>query len=210
MPGYKRYRRRGYKKRPVRRYRRRRSNGLRKSVARLWRQVGSPEYKYTNDTFAAASTNVGAVYDLCNPSLGTGDLDERIGDKIRIQHLTIRGHFNYSTSNAVIRMIIFLDKQDTVGSVGDLLIGAGSPSIVDSSKVYDKRFNTKIYKDIRFVSNTEKPQKIFAYNFKLNLPVQFSNGTTTINTNSLKLLVVTDVTTAAIYNITSRVTYLDN
>lgn len=211
MPFRKKYR--FHKKRPVRKYRRRRTSGIRKSLAKLWDRVGAIEYKYTQDTSVGNANWTGTLISLCEPPQGVGDFDARIGDKIKMQRLTMRGHFAYSALNSVCRVIIFMDKEDSVGATGDLILDAGTIAVVDAPKVYDKRFKTKILYDKRFPVYADKPFHFLRCNIPLNKVTIFNNGSTAINNNMLKMLIVCDAASSVnnpAYTLTTRVTYTDN
>lgn len=163
-------------------------------ASRLAKMV-NVEYKQNTTSFAGASypTYVGTINNLCDPAQGDTDIT-RDGDSIKVQKLHAEGVvYGDGTNNSTLRVIIFWDTQNKVSAVTDLLEVTGSAVAPFSPKVYDKRFQTKVLWDRKF--NTF-PTGRATIPFKIDIPIgmhtNFDNGTQTITSGALKILVISD------------------
>ncbi len=175
-------------------------------------QVGGVEYKHVDLISAFAPDNDGDLVIL--NSIAQGDSDQtRDGDKIRMQNLTIRGDvIGNGVSADCIRLIIFHDKQNVILTPNDLLAGISEISSVHQPKRYDRRFQTKILFDRTWTVSPDGPRiKCFKKVIKLNINTQYTAGTTTARTGSLKfVLLAIPATASSAFNMVSRLTYTDN
>lgn len=219
MPYYKRSYRKRYRRRPM--YRRGRYMSkfkrLQKQVYRMKDAVGQPEYKHYTGEYNDLSANyTGNVYNL-SAVIAQGVLDtNRIGDKIKLQRLVIRGNFiqKNADARAEMRLIIFKDKDNDVSTTADMLSITGTTTAIFSPKLTDNRFKTKILYDKRFasVNNTAREVVNFNINLPLNFFSQYAGGTTDVTTNALKfILISTNSSASAGGNITMiyRISFTD-
>jgi len=166
------------------------------------------EKKYFNTTISnTGNMNAGAVLDslLLIPQ-GTTD-KKRIGNKIMVKNVNLKGAFSLDDQNTgipysgIIRVIVFIDKQCNG-------VAAGVADILEATEIYAWRnmdqvdrftiLKDKIYRvpcapcnDLHTGPNLI-PWKM---GFKLNLPVHYSSTTgaiTEIKSNNIGLLYVTD------------------
>lgn len=148
---------------------------------------------------------------------GTGD-SQRTGDSIKMKTLTIRGQLqaqsNLPGAAELVRIIIFLDKQNEITTGAELLNIIGSNLSVLSPKDDDKYYQTSFLYDRTFnMSLNQYPQKIFKKIIKLNTHVKYNNTNNDIENGALKLFYVTQqpVTTGATHlQFSSKLTFMDN
>lgn len=215
---YKRYR--GRRRQPVRGRRRRRPVVQQSKFQRYanyavqgfktalyLRSLINTEFKDMQLT--AANQNVtddGYVVGLCYPTQGDGD-DNRDGDSIRLKNLRVKGMIQYNSAqttypNQLVRVIVFNDKANTVG--GDLTTSAlldgglvGTSQCVFAPKDRDNMYRTKVLFDRVYSVSSQNPVRQFSIRLNnINFHTQFENGTTTMNTNALKIAYCSNVDAA--------------
>jgi len=171
------------------------------------------EFKYN---LASASlvtpTWNGTVNTLCDPIQGNG-VDQREGDSIKMKDIVVRGVIDYNTLGVaeMIRVIIFIDKQNTITTASQLLQTVGVYLATESEKNEDNKFNTKTLYDKTFMVSANKPQTKFKWVSKLGFHTHFNKGSATINTNALKICYISqNPTYSAKYSHIIRCGYVDN
>jgi len=189
-------------------------------VANQVRQLVNTEFHYhdTSTTQSPVDYN-GDVGSLMDIPQGDGD-DERQGDSIRMKNLTMQGMVEYdaagSLDNQVVTIMILLDKQNKVSLAADVLeasyIATGIAPFAPKDR--DKMYQTKMLAKRTVSVNADKPLSRFKINLSnINFHTQYENETTTINTNDLKLLIISNDPSATDGpNITyiARLTFIDN
>lgn len=216
---YKRNYRR-YKKR-YRKYTRRAAktaSGIGWLASKAWqgvkmlKDVVNTEYKYFDISETQNVDYNGYLPSLCTPTQGDGD-NQRDGDRLKMQNLTFRGRLARNGADAIVRVIIGIDKQAKVGTAADVLESTGATTMGPiSPKNYDKRFQTKILFDRRWNLTTDNPIATVNINKALNLHQQFQAGTTTMNSGRLFAIFISNITGAntPVMQYYSRVTFTDN
>lgn len=171
--------------------------------------VVNVEYKFLDQLYTIAPDHFGDLTVL-NP-IPQGDTDStRDGDSVKLQNLTIRGRFLGSGTSDQVRVIIFHDKANSISTPSDY-IGIGNTAAVLNPKNYDNRFLTKVLYDRTHMIQTTNQQAQFEKVIRLNFHTQFSNGTTTVVSGALKMIVLgTPATATTGFNMVSRLTYTDN
>lgn len=172
------------------------------------------EYKYTQiDDTGTAQSYSGGYAEICSPVVGTSDIT-RIGDSIKIQHLSLRGCAKYNSAGSdgqTVRLVIFKDKQNKVSAVSDIVDSVGTVTAPFFNKVYDNRFQTKFIYDRTFYVNSQKIEVPFHIELPINMHKQFQAGTTTVQSGSLKYLIISDqATNGPSITMHGRVTFTDN
>lgn len=215
---YKRYygkRKIGYRKR----YRKGRQTGwvgMAKKALKTASYVAklvNAEYKYADQSQgAAASTNGGTIGELCQTIQGTGANANRTGDSIKLKNLTIRMQMKQNGSvQESIRVIIFIDKQNTIAGFSTLLASVGTANAIYSPKLENNKFDTKILYDKTFVITTNNPIKEVEKVIKLGWHQTYNTGTNTVNNNCLKIGFISQQATAGTtFAYYAHTTYLDN
>lgn len=136
--------------------------------------------------------------------------NQRIGDSIKCQNLTIRGSLRNNPANKetstgfiqamMVRMIIFWDKQNKTTTGNDLLQHVGSRLAPLSQKKEDNKYDSKIILDRTFRISYQTPIKTFKYVIPLNKHTHFNRALDDtdpiIENNALKIFFVSDVPTA--------------
>lgn len=148
---------------------------------------------------------------------GTSD-SQRTGDSIKMKTLTLRGQLQAQTNlpggAELVRVIIFIDKQNEITTGGDLLNIIGSNMSVLSPKDDDKYYQTSFLYDRTFnMSLAQYPQKMFKTIIKLNKHVKYNNSTNAIENGALKLFYITQQTSstgATHFQFQSKLTFMDN
>lgn len=134
-----------------------------------------------------------------------GDNDtERIGDKITMKRLELKGAFFQGASTSTLaRLMIIYDTNNTI-TAGTQIFNASDQTAVFSPKVWDYRSNYKILFDrtlsIRGWQTSSGDLSIarqISFNLKLNKLTRFLATSTTINHGALKLVYVSNVPDAS-------------
>lgn len=121
------------------------------------------------------------------------DSNQRIGDSIKLQNLTIRWQHRLAATvySGKVRFIVFWDEANTVTNPAGFLNVNAVPFGTLSHKVYDNRFLTKILYDKESTLNADTANGAYSHTFEkvieINKHTQFDVGTTTIMTGALKV-----------------------
>lgn len=195
------------------RYRRRprTSYSLAARALRVARAANHKELKRIELQESSAVTNVdynGIILNV-TAAINQGLTDqERVGDKIWLKSVQIKGHANFNNLAAVgveaqvLRIICFYDKSNKINipgpGVGGYLSAVGTSIAVDSPKYWDSRFETNLVFDKRMTlsRNGSEAQLMFCSG-NVNKPTQFNNATTTATRGALKILLISDQGPAA-------------
>lgn len=193
--------------------------GMAYKALRLAKKVANAvnvEYKHLDTSSGSVTPDyAGSSVTLNNPPQGSTD-QTRIGDSIKNQNLVLRGTVQASTTTPfsnLVRLILIWDDQNQYSTLSDLLENTGSSVSVYSPKNYDRRFRNRVIWDRLFVVNTYNQFVIpFDETFNIDQHTQFSAGTTTQFTGSLKLIMLSDRTATALPQVAyyARLTYTDD
>lgn len=167
---------------------------LSRELARLKDAVGGVEYKQKDFQVNEASINWGGSNYIINDSnQGAGD-GQHVGSSIKTQRLTLRGCFKSadSVTRSNIRMMVIKDKQNVL-AVSDLLAVTGNVGAPFSPKREVTKFESKVLLDRLYSLGPNDQVKHFKINLPLNFFTQFSGSTSTISSNSLKLVFISDI-----------------
>lgn len=189
-------------------------------VANQVRQLVNTEFHYHDTSATQADVDyTGSVGSLIDIPQGDGDT-ERQGDSIRLKNFKMEGTVEYDSAgtlaNQVIKIMILLDKQNKVSIPADVIesgyISTGLAPFAPKDR--DKMFQTKVLAQRIISVNADKPMSRFKIQLSnINYHSQFENETTTINTNDLKLLIISNdpsATDGPNINYIARVTFVDN
>lgn len=215
-----RYKRNNYKKR----YPRKNDNSTWGNVASIastalktakWvASLVNAEYKYYDvSPSSLIATNYSGYISgpLCAPPQGT-DVESRTGDSIKMVNMTLRMILQYNGTNFEnVRVIIFIDKENTLTNVSDYLDTIGSTSAVLSPKNQVNQYDSKTIMDETYVISANNPQVSIKKVFKLDLHEHFSASTTTVKNNAVKMIVIgQQAVSGSLFQYFSKITYLDN
>lgn len=199
---------------PLRNRRRRRRGG---PLARLARQIGriqqAVETKYIDTSIADATPSWNGSMGIFNdPGQDITD-QSRIGDSIFMKYLEMRFKYDENGSGSSgVRIIILLDFENVITSTNQVLGSTGSAQALLSNYIWDRRFRRKILYDRVFHCDGVQQKSVFG-TFKIRIPyrVQFSAATTTIYTNALQIMHITDIGAATYPVLTGavRIAYAD-
>lgn len=184
-------------------------------IAKGLKSLVNVEMKRFESNINGSVDNAGNNYYTLN-SVPQGDTDgTRDGDSLKMHRIHVKGHFNIHPSSTVttIRAVLFIDKQDTLLTAPDFWDNLTLGSCVDSSKHYDSRFESRVLCDKRFCLNTNQPNSLLDLSCKVGLHTQYVNGTTSIATGALKLMLISDITSAGnkpTFDVVSYLYYTDN
>ena len=172
------------------------------------------EYKYydVSPSLPIASTYNGYITGpLCAPPQGT-DVESRTGDSIKMVNLTMRLLFQFNGSNFEnIRVIIFLDKENSITNVSDFLDITGSQMAVLSPKNQINQYDSKTIFDETYSVSANTPQALVEKVFKLDMHTHFQASTTTVKNNAIKMIIIGQQASAGTtFQYFSKITYLDN
>jgi len=172
------------------------------------------EFKYydVSPSLPIASTYNGYITGpLCAPPQGT-DVESRTGDSIKMVNMTLRMVINYNGANYEnVRVIVFLDKENSITNVNDYLDTIGTSTAVLSPKNQINQYDSKTIMDETFAINVNNPQAIIKKVFKLDIHEHFQASTTTVKNNAIKMIVIgQQASGGASFQYFSKITYLDN
>ena len=127
-------------------------------------------------------------------------------------NMTLRMVINYNGTNYEnIRVIVFLDKENSITNVSDYLDTIGTSTAVLSPKNQINQYDSKTIMDETFAINVNNPQAIIKKVFKLDIHEHFSASTTTVKNNAIKMIVVgQQASSGSSFQYFSKITYLDN
>lgn len=168
-------------------------------------------------TTTTALDDDGSVTSIID-SMTQGDTDStRDGDGVRIQHIKLQGHVSAADQVAVVRVILFVDKQNTITAVNSFLEGQGDSNAPYEYRNWDLRFRGKTLYDKTFRISGSTAQSIMPIDVDIdctgqNLHTQWEAGGTTVNTNNIKLLLVSGTASVSTIgaHIHSRIKYIDS
>ena len=171
-------------------------------VQRIMRLINIEQKYLVSASAGTAVTFNGVLQDLCSPAQGAA-FNQRIGDSIKMQKVELRGSIYLGAAACTVRAMLVLDKSNQAAAGSDILSGAGNVYAPQSAIVnqYEQRYhvladtahhtltiNGDQSLDFTFVVNQETLAKMNAEGHIL-----FSPGTTTITTNSLKLVLISSL-----------------
>lgn len=210
MPYRRRYRKKNYKKKSVAR-----TAKLALKLARV--QLKNQEHKYLdNDDLVASIDTSGDIYDLSDCNKGNG-VNNRDGNSIAPSSLSVRYMVGTAVLPEVIRVIVFIDLQNTLSSVLDILQpgpSTGSLSYAPYVKENRGKFIIKMDRTYSCVPDTTSSQIFGRFNCKLTHPIEYPAGDfNEPNTNALKIMFLsnnseTEDLPFGLYH--ARLSYTDN
>ena len=101
--------------------------------------------------------------------------------------------------NAHMRVILYLDKANTTASTSDILLGVTTASFAPLKHYNkDKRKEFRILLDKNIILTSVGLNVIYKQFFKrLKIPVIFNQGSQNINSNALKILLISNAASSA-------------
>lgn len=185
-------------------------------LAQQIKKLVNVEIKHFDGAITAQTFDYNGRVDILN-LIPQGDTDiTRDGDSLKMMNLHLRSQFTVNVnSDCNVRLIVYFDKANVVTAGSDLLEVTGSSAAPWSFKNYDKRFQSKIIFDQRFILTTDAAAQQYVTidkMFAIGKHTQYEAGTTTINSGALKVLVISDLVTTNLPTVShySRITYVDN
>lgn len=158
------------------------------------------EKKVYRDAISSNTDWNGTITDICDMIQGDAN-NERLGDSVYLQSFNLRTHFSASSTNQIIRFIVFQWLDDDVPVPSSILNSSQvgtlnaplAPYDVDKHNATFKVLSTKTYQ-ITNGSNGNS-QGVYSLYIKGNMKpyVQFQK-TTTVGTNKIYLLTITNDT----------------
>jgi len=170
---------------------------------------------------------------ILNAAQGDGD-SERIGDRLLVRKITckfilesgfVSVNVNPDGTTAVnqlypqgfiARIIVFVDKQNAIGALDEIIIPYTSVETHNIMNGYDPDYKktTAILHDQVYVCNPHAATNTthffmmsFTKKWKSGINVVFDQGTTTVISNAFKILVITNIDTAASNDVKPDMTY---
>ncbi len=186
MPFRKRYPRKKYKKNAYSMAKR-----ALKVASGLKRQV---EYKHvTFDQSIDTISYTGDVTTDCNNTIqGTNDTT-RVGDKIFCNSMRLGFRLEKGDVNCNLRVLIFWDKQNTIGGPNDLINSGGTILAplgqynVDTRNQWIKLF------DKQYVLYDNKPVISFKKSLRIHKQTLYSQGTANIASGRIAMMYISDI-----------------
>lgn len=214
MPFKKTYRKRKYYKRrrfyKKKRYKYMAYKGYKLGLKAMRRL--NVEYKHYDTVISTTPTWSGTINTLNDIPQGDAN-GTRDGDRLKMTSLTMRATFDAGTAG-VLRLILLLDKQRLINGVTDYLEASevGTINAPNASKDEGNFFRSKTIYDRRVCLSDSGPEVTAIKKlFKFNIPVQFDAGTTTVTTNRLQFIMISDAAVGPISaHLVFRLSYIDN
>lgn len=181
------------------------------SKVKALERMARPETKYLDLGYSANSVSwTGTLIELCTPTQGVG-VNSRVGDVVTLRGMTLKCTVGSTGANAIVRMIVFIDKENSITTPGQMLTVTGSALAPLSPKVFDNQKNFRVLCDRLIAVDTYSPQQEINYYFSLkNIRQSFDPGTALPFQNNLKIFWISNVgATTPIYSQYTRVTYMD-
>ncbi len=143
--------------------------------------------------FNVDDAGIGPI-NLCNPGQGFTDTN-RIGDRIQLTSIRWRQMcIRDNNENLGVRVIIILDKYNTVDTINDILTLTGAPDVgLYSDYNHDKRRDYRVLYDR--VHSIDQNNRTYSFKFtrmKLKYTVKFQDATTIIEKGALKLYLISN------------------
>ncbi len=134
---------------------------------------------------------------LNDPAVGGTDID-RIGDRVHGLFLNVRGRFEIGDDDLAtqIRIIIFMDKRNTVSSTADMLTDIGTELAPVGQYQRDMRNDwIKLWDKTYVLTDVGKSMIQFNKHIRLNKVTVFNLNTQTINQNRINIMYVSNIPT---------------
>lgn len=174
---------------------------LERQVKTLNRKVKvlTPEINYSNAIENAANSSYDGALRTIATSVSQGDTDTtRSGDMINLKECELRMFLNSGATTCALRVIVFIDKQNSSAAVTDVIesgtIGVGNLSnAVDGLFVHDYESRYKVLMDrtITFSANgTNSASLVKKFYFKRGLIQRYLAGGTAPIENALKMIYI--------------------
>lgn len=140
----------------------------------------------------------GTIVNLCVPAQGIA-FNQRVGDSIKMQTLTIRGRIVAGPTLAEsIRIIVFIDKENQITVGTDMLDNTGGIYATLGAKNEDNKYRSQVLWDRTFdVSPNDRPIINFQEVIQIDVHEHFTAGLTAIRDNSLKLMMISNLSSVS-------------
>lgn len=181
-------------------FKRRRQNSGVKALRIVKSMQKARELKFLDEDINLQNVDEsGQILALARPPQGLTD-QQRIGDKIELNSLTLKMRAAQSGGqNAHMRVILYLDKANTITSVSDLLLGVTTASFAPLKHYNkDKRKEFRILLDKNIILTSVGLNVVYKQFFKrLKIPVVFNAGSQTVVSNALKICLISNAASSA-------------
>lgn len=175
------------------------------------------EKKFAVTGISANIDHDGSVFTLNNVERGLGD-SERVGDRLTVDRVMFEAWRvlpGSATGRFSLRIVIILDKQNTVTSVSDVFLATGSGQAPFLAYVKDRRRRFSVLYDSKG-NHMDQYNKgdCLSWDRKVQTRTQFNSGTDQILTGAIKLLAISSAgessNTKPLLIGTFRVNYTDS
>lgn len=184
-----------------------------KKVNKIYRETEFKEYQYLQNASVDYS---GTVATLFTNGPNQGDTyNSRDGTKIFVTSIDIRGQVITGGLDAIIRVIILNDFNNTISAVNDYIESAyvSSVSATLAFREHQEKALAKCLYDKTFSINEGDPWRLFSKKIPINKTCIFNEGTGTQTCikNNIKVLVVSNLVSANLpsYGIMYKINFVD-
>lgn len=162
-------------------------------------RVLTPELKYSNHIENAVNSSYDGALRTIATTVAQGDTDTtREGDQLRLKNCELRMWFNSAVTSCGIRVIVFIDKQNTSTTVTDVLesgtIGAANTTnAINGLYVHDYKSKYRVLMDrvIPFSANGRNTESlVHRFRFKEGLIQEYVAGGTAPIRNAIKMIFI--------------------
>jgi hypothetical protein len=167
---------------------------------------------------ATACGTSGALESISTVAQGT-NFTERIGNSIKLQHISVRGRIflNNSATRTVVRILLIrdLDGYGTTPNVGDIMESTGSaPDVLSPYDFLNRKRFSYLYDELVTINNTGDSSTVFQIEIPHEGHILYLGSTAAAASNgkgSLYLLFISDESThTPTYSFYSRVLFTDD
>lgn len=182
-------------------------------TAKFVKKLINAETKYyERDITNQVVLNTGYADYMFAPAQGVS-VNEREGDSVKMKNLILKGtiKLNPTQTFGLIRMIIWIDKENLIQTPSQLLESTGNSHSILENKNQNNKFKSKILLDRRYILNSDSPIKFFEINLKLETHIQFQAGTTITENNMPRIMFISqDTSNGPVVDTHAHITYVDN
>jgi len=172
--------------------------------------VNAEKKTYYREVVGITGTSAGTSWNVIEIPQGDSS-NSRNGDSVKVKNLHLTGSFTRNGSDETVRMLVVLDKQNTLNATTLLRTPTNAQMIVYQPKSEDQFYHSKLLYDKCYNVNTYKPEFKFNIKLKINEHINYNSGSTTVNTNAIKVFYYTqNAIGSTLIEFQTVATYYDN
>lgn len=190
-----------YKKR----YNRRRRKTYRKKQGTNWGNIAKKAFKtakwvaglvnaekktFYREVVGTPGTSAGTSWNVIEIPQGDSS-NSRNGDSVKVKNLHLTGSFTRAGNDETVRLLVVIDKQNSLNSSTLLRTPTNAQMIVYQPKNEESFYHSRLLYDKCYNVNTYKPEFKFNIKLRINEHVNYNSGSIVVNTNAIKIFYYT-------------------